>query len=321
MQMKGAATTGLFGLGTQVFGDAPSTAEDKPSNDIENSDSHSDDETSEDGNEDDDDDDSLVTAMASTSIEGSPWRTAPCYPPLYMSTIPEYIPPAPKPKKNGSQQYAVDDDDVGKGKKDTSWALEGYENSLELDHVFERFTKRVGYCGHQCIRYVLNLSQLNHNEMNTTIKFFASYEFGGAPLPFAGDQIFNKIFPAPPMHALPVTKPDFMVVPPPPKRTFVASSLPPCPQCQSPRVFECQLMPNLINVLKVHDANASDGKKRQTDEERRKEVAELLKGGNTSGRRGMEWGTCIIFSCQKDCCEEKAKSVWREEIVLIQWDV
>ena len=83
-------------------------------------------------------------------------------------------------------------------------------------------------------------------------------------------------------------------------------------------------MPNLINVLKS-SKNKGKGttKKEQTDEERRKEVERLLKGGDVE-RAGMEWGTCLIFSCENDCCVEdgtQAKSCWREEEVLIQWDL
>lgn len=79
-------------------------------------------------------------------------------------------------------------------------------------------------------------------------------------------------------------------------------------------------MPNLINVLRT----GSDAEKRKlTDEERRKEVEQALKGGSGVDTSGMDWGTCMIFSCAKDCCEESgstAKSCWREEVVLIQWD-
>lgn len=76
-------------------------------------------------------------------------------------------------------------------------------------------------------------------------------------------------------------------------------------------------MPNLINVLgsnRAEDRNMSD-------EERRAEVLEALKGQDAGGRQGMEWGTCMIFSCEKDCAaSDEAGSTWREEYVLVQWD-
>jgi hypothetical protein len=43
-------------------------------------------------------------------------------------------------------------------KQHVSWATETYENSLPMDHVFERFTKRVGYEAKQCVRFATNLS-------------------------------------------------------------------------------------------------------------------------------------------------------------------
>lgn len=82
-------------------------------------------------------------------------------------------------------------------------------------------------------------------------------------------------------------------------------------------------MPNLINVLEK-DAGEKKKGKQPTDEERRKEVEKVLKGGADVEKAGMEWGTCIIFSCENDCCVEDGKesrSCWREEVVLIQWDV
>ncbi len=44
---------------------------------------------------------------------------------------------------------------------------------------------------------------------------------------------------------------------------------------------------------------------------------------NKDEKCGMEWGTCLIFSCEKDCCREdgqEVKEVWREEVVYVQWD-
>ena len=138
------------------------------------------------------------------------------------------------------------------------------------------------------------------------------------PLPFASDAVFNKLFPAPPGPTLPVTKADFMVVPAQ-KRTYTPSAIPSCPHCGGPRVFECQLMPNLINVLKPPSL---EGQKALSDEERRAEVLRTLKGQGSGDRRGMEWGTCMVFTCEKDCAATTpgAATTWREEYVLVQWD-
>ncbi|TFY61534.1 hypothetical protein EVJ58_g4453 [Rhodofomes roseus] len=286
--MKATAAPNPFDLGSQVFGDAPAPAK-------ENDASSSSDEavSDEEDVEESQDDTDIAARLASTTLDDLQWQETAAYGALYLSTTSEYLPPAKKVKL--PKGVEVNEDDEGKG-KDGGWALEGYENSIEVDHAFERFTKRVGYEGEQCIRY----------------------ELGGTPLPFASDAVFDKLFPAPTGPPLPVTKPDFMVVPAQ-KRTYTPSSVPACPHCGGPRVFECQLMPNLINVLRA-STKTDEGKKKLSDEERRQQVMKELKGEGAGGRVGMEWGTCMVFSCQKDCSDEAAGSCWREELVLVQWD-
>ncbi|KDQ61623.1 hypothetical protein JAAARDRAFT_705148 [Jaapia argillacea MUCL 33604] len=281
-----------FGLGSQVFGSASPVT--KEAIDDGGDDGSADEDSSSEAEER-----SLITAMASATLETSPWSSAPSYRPLYLSTVSEYLPPPPKTKIPPGAQVVPSEADGG---KDTTWVLEGYENSLEVDHVFERFTKRVGYEGEQCVRY----------------------ELGGIPLPFASDMVFDILFPAPPKPAITtVSKADFIVTPPPAKRTYQPSSIPRCPHCHNPRVFECQLMPNIINIFKPLTPN---GGKKQTDAERRREVERELKRKDGEGKRGMEWGTCLVFSCEKDCAgeggavESAGKDCWREELVMVQWD-
>jgi len=80
-------------------------------------------------------------------------------------------------------------------------------------------------------------------------------------------------------------------------------------------------MPNLINVVKGSDVEKG---KNVTDEERRTSVEQALNTGNAGEKREMEWGTCIVFSCERDCCigddGNEARECWREEVVLVQWD-
>ena len=64
---------------------------------------------------------------------------------------------------------------------------------------------------------------------------------------------------------------------------------------------------------------------------RKEEVERLLKRQGDD-KRGMEWGTCMVFSCAKDCynCGAKPspsqaltpekKDLWTEELVLVQWE-
>ncbi|KAJ4473721.1 programmed cell death protein 2 [Lentinula aciculospora] len=281
-------TKNPFGLGAQIFGDTSSGANDMKNDQLsEDEESEAESSTSE---------QSLLTAMTNTTLSESPWTAAPAYlPPLYLSTASEYLPPQPKTKISSSVE--VSEPSV-EGGRDISWAFEPYENSLEVDQVFERFTKRVGYEGEQCIRYDLN----------------------GTPLPFSSDKIFESLFPTPVSDSLPVTEPDFKIVLPQ-KRIYTSSDgvLSPCKICKGKRIFECQLMPNLINILRNIESRPS---KTLSDEDRRTAVQQTLKGGS---EKGMEWGTCMIFSCKNDCrVDEEGKEendVWREELVLVQWDV
>lgn len=147
--MGSTGAPGPFGLGSQIFGGVtlapeassapPIAAGDGPEDKISETTS--------------DDEEELVTAMATATLETSPWTSAPAYPPLYLSTTSEYIPPPPKLKLPPGVTVEDPLDDEGKS---GGWAPEGYENSMDLDHVFERFAKRVASEGEQCIRYVLS---------------------------------------------------------------------------------------------------------------------------------------------------------------------
>ncbi|GLB43427.1 putative programmed cell death protein 2, C-terminal domain [Lyophyllum shimeji] len=294
--MNGASAPHMFGIGAQVFGDssspAPAISAESPASEEE--DVHEDMGGFDGDEESASSEDELLTAMASVTLAESPWKAAPSYPPLYLSTVPEYLAPQPKSKHPAEAQVTDPLDADPKGGKDISWASEAYEDSLEMDRVFERFTKRVSYEAEQCVRYELN----------------------GTPLPFSSDKIFTSLFPSPPAPTLPVTKAAFTVVHTP-KRTYFPTNIPPCPSCGGKRVFECQLMPNLINVLRRPDD------RKLSDEERRKAVERALKGvAEPDEARGMEWGTCMVFSCENDCCRDEsgkeARECWREEVVLIQ---
>jgi pre-rRNA-processing protein TSR4 len=126
-----------MGLGSQIFGEKTDVF----------ASSTSDNESASDG--DDDDDGALITAMASVTIENSEWACAPSYPAIYLSTVTEYLPPS-----KSLPSAKIQDPEEG---KDTSLASESYENSLNVDRVFETFSRRVGYQGEQCVRYVTEL--------------------------------------------------------------------------------------------------------------------------------------------------------------------
>ena len=138
-------------MGAQIFGHVSSATD---STLAENSDNDNDVQSDSASSER-----SLLTALASVTIAESPWRCAPSYPPLYLSTVGEYISPQTKPKvPKGIQVLELGDDETKD--KDISWVTETYENSSEMDHAFQRFTKRVGYEGKQCVRSAMNFTTL-----------------------------------------------------------------------------------------------------------------------------------------------------------------
>lgn len=144
---------GTFGIGSEIFGTQTDTSFEEPVVQEKDDTNESEEDSEESSASDDEVGDALVTALASTTLETSEWASAPAYDTLYLSTVAEYLPPAPKPKVPLDAQVNEDEAEGGKS-KDASWALEGYENSLDIDHAFERFSKRVGYEGEQCLRCV-----------------------------------------------------------------------------------------------------------------------------------------------------------------------
>ena len=142
-KMQAPLTPMPFGLGDQIFGNTSSNSSDLPP--------PATDDQSDSESEASDSEESLITAMASVTIQGSAWATAPSYPPAYLSTMSEYIPPEPKFKIPSNAQMEEPTSDNKQG-KDASWGLEGYENALKVDSVFDRFTKRVGHTAEQCLR-------------------------------------------------------------------------------------------------------------------------------------------------------------------------
>ncbi|KAF9511263.1 hypothetical protein BS47DRAFT_1373118 [Hydnum rufescens UP504] len=275
-------------------------------------------------NEDEDINPSTVSGIAAallrTTLEASSpspdrdWSSVPSHSPLYLDTVSEYIAPP------GATIPKVNNPGVGQ----EVWGGESYEPTKGIDEVFEKFVLRVGQEPQQCIRY----------------------DPSGIPLPFSAESTYKRLFPLahtlPPIpgtpivvtgtsslsHTLTTSAANEIST----KRSYDPSILPQCEACGSPRVFECQIMPNLINVFHSSSSkNLAKAKKSQTDEERRAEVARVLQGGGVGKKGDMEWGTCLVFSCLADCCREKVgegkiewkevKAGWKEEFVLVQWDV
>ncbi|KZP01905.1 hypothetical protein CALVIDRAFT_474406 [Calocera viscosa TUFC12733] len=260
------------------------------------SDDGSDDEEDEEENDGDEEEaEPAQGASVDASRRSQPnWSSQPSYRPLYISTIDEYItpkPPPPVPKKVINE--AQSSTDAG----GSPWGKETYEVMHKVDEIFERFVARVQEAAQQVVRYDLS----------------------GTPLPFSSrDPVYQRIFPV--QAIAPGTAVSVNGPPEPIRHAYDPSAVDACPRCGGPRVFECQLMPNLISILKRPDSSPSKTKK-PSAEERQQELSALLKGGTD----GMEWGTIMVFSCLADCCQDAtgapATETWVEEMVLVQWDV
>ena len=139
-----------LGLGTQLF----RTDNPLPRNEDNIHDMHSSDSRSE-SSEDDDNINALTEQLGSTALESynvpTEWLSSPSYKSVYLSTISEYIPPPPKSK--AKTEHFLDDVEDGKN-AGKDWGLEGWESSMNVDPIFERFTKRVSSENEQCVRYV-----------------------------------------------------------------------------------------------------------------------------------------------------------------------
>lgn len=278
----------------------------------------------------------------------SSWVTSTTkYPALYLNTIPE---PSSSSLSNKLTAQEVEllkkassaapgeagnfDETELKG-----FAKEGYEKMLldGIDDTFERFVKRVSVEGRQVVRY----------------------EFGGEPVPFhARGAVYSMLWPkagtAQPKAGehVSVTKSSFKMSTAADRtaeaRDYTDSNIPPCPACGSPRVFEAQLMPNLINTLKADTIQAADGsllsnqgEDTLTDEARRKRDIERAlgralpqaptgdgeavkhTGAYLESVTGLIWSTAFVFVCSKDCCIPTSDSddeCWREEFIAAQFE-
>ncbi|WFD36157.1 hypothetical protein MCUN1_003033 [Malassezia cuniculi] len=128
------------------------------------------------------------------------------------------------------------------------------------------------------------------------------YEFGGVPLPYSeAGALYRSLW----------TQDKFN------------GEVPPC-KCGAPRVFELQLMPNLVNILRRETLSTVTSA--STDEARRAEIESVLGvGSNADGdakdapQSGIAWTTAMVFVCSKDCVSNNDQG-WHEEYVGVQFD-
>ncbi|KAL0240642.1 hypothetical protein I308_106440 [Cryptococcus tetragattii IND107] len=250
-----------------------------------------------------------IPAMSSLSVSGDslpasiasgPSKTLtppiPAYHPVqYLSTIEEYIPPV-----DDDVSVASSDDDESPEQK-AEWREEGWEKVLprNVDEVFENFVRR--------------LDQADGGK-----KQVLRYELGGVPLPYSSaSPLTRKLFPG---CEKPLTKDEELDL----SALYTLKSIPTCPRCGGKRVFELQLVPSLINILRPHtisttgEAPKASAPKAATEEERKKELAKLAAGvkeeTSTDEEGEMEWGNILVYGCERDCVGVG------EEWVGVEWE-
>lgn len=320
------------GLGGALFGDNPfSSDEAKPEE--EQGPQQEEDESDEDEEESEEAqmaEELAVKASLKETIRGDDedWAQEwPAYrPPQYINTYPEpssSARAAQAPSKKDTQR--VSKLVGGEGTAMKGWEQEKYESMMVegVDDVFERFVKRVSNDGTQVVRY----------------------EFGGHPLPFNGQgESYDMLWP----HDATSSS----------SRRFSDAKVPRCEACGGSRVFELQLMPNLVNVLRpstINGGHAGDEQRQeaQTKDDaasreaaRKREIEEALGRklpqqtqsedglvhtkpstvdevgeGKIPKRTGLSWSTAMVFVCREDCHgnDDKGGS-WRTEWVSVQFE-
>lgn len=348
------STTGAgAGLGGMLFGGASNPFAPAPSEvRAEQQDPPADGSESEDDSEESESERLAEELAIKSDLEavpkGTSWVTSSTkYPALYLNTIPE-----PSSSSLSKKLTAQEADLLKKastaapgeaGNFDENelegFAKEGYEKMLldGIDDTFERFVKRVSVEGRQVVRY----------------------EFGGEPIPFhARGAVYSMLWPKAGStdpkagEQVSVTRSSFKTSatsgPNTELRDYTDSNIPPCPACGSPRVFEAQLMPNIINTLKADSILAADGTLLSTqpedtlseDARRKRDIERALgralpqapsaegeaikhTGAYLESVTGLVWSTAFVFVCSKDCCIPSAGSndeCWREEFIAAQFE-
>ncbi|CEP16280.1 hypothetical protein [Parasitella parasitica] len=93
----------------------------------------------------------------------------------------------------------------------------------------------------------------------------------------------------------------------------------PCKYCKAPRVFEFQLMPNILSILPTTEFASKESAAKPNDGQiKHADAKTVLDSWNV----GMEFGTILVFVCQKDCHQGAIDDVsYMEETAIVQYEV
>ncbi|KAJ2777780.1 hypothetical protein H4R18_004975 [Coemansia javaensis] len=177
---------------------------------------------------------------------------------------------------------------------DGEWGEEKYEAATlprGTDAAFARFARTASRNPEQVMRY----------------------QFGGAPLLYtARDETARLLGAAAPGHEQHADDSDSDGDDGHGAWGYSPGGLPRCPRCGGRRVFECQLMPALLSVLRL----SSHVPQRQMQQQRLV-GRELMQAVDL----GAEFGTVLVFVCEDDCHDDgqpAAAAAYYDELVLVQ---
>ena len=288
------------------------------------------------GDESEDDDDMAEELAIKASLDAAPrpmhdWSNeSPAYLPAeYLTTYsePSSSARAYEESKESKKQLKKLKESGGVSEM-KGWEAEKYESMMAsgVDETFERFLKRVGPNGKQVVRY----------------------EFGGTPLAFhAAGPAYDKLWPKQKPSSTTISGAAFKsTAGRDAGREYSSGGVSPCPLCGSRRVFEVQLMPNLVNTLRPgsivggHQDNEKEEKEEDAETRKKREIEEALgmklpdkpdadgitrskpapqdDAAQLARRTGLMWSTAFVFVCEKDCRGEEEGEVWSEEAVEVQ---
>ncbi|OMH85790.1 Programmed cell death protein 2-like [Zancudomyces culisetae] len=228
------------------------------------------------------------------------------------------------PGKKKSSTNPVEDVSL-KNDKDEKWEGEKYENSKlprGMDEAMVKFMSIFGKNPEQVVRYQFGGVPLFYTLKDKTAKTLITETVENVTqrsnLP---GNTLTEVEEQSTVYSDEDSDEDIKI------NSYSTKKLPKCPLCKGPRTFELQVMPSLISVLKLDGLSMPDAPKNPKAEHGMKNTV-----FHSSGI-GMEFGTILVFSCQRNCHNGKYGGnlidaldtdpavkdvIYHEELVLIQ---